>query len=56
MNRRTFLKQASGYALAVAGTMTGVEKVFAELITAKKVVHIIFITTQSRGRILSIVI
>ena len=36
MNRRTFLKQASGYALAVAGTMTGVEKVFAELIPAKK--------------------
>ena len=29
MDRRNFLKQASGYALAAAGTMTGIGHVFA---------------------------
>ena len=29
MDRRNFLKQASGFALAAAGTMTGIGQVFA---------------------------
>ena len=36
MNRRNFLKQASGYALAAAGTMTGIGQVFAETIPARE--------------------
>ena len=36
MDRRNFLKQASGYALAAAGTMTGIGQVFASTISAKE--------------------
>lgn len=35
MDRRNFLKQASGYALAAAGTMTGIGQVFATSIPAR---------------------
>ena len=36
MDRRNFLKQASGYALAAAGTMTGIGQVFASAMPAKE--------------------
>ncbi len=36
MDRRNFLKQASGYALAAAGTMTGIGQVFATTMPAKE--------------------
>ena len=36
MDRRNFLKQASGYALAAAGTMTGIGQVFASTMPAKE--------------------
>ncbi len=36
MNRRNFLKQASGYALAAIGTMTGIGQVFAGSMPVKK--------------------
>ena len=36
MNRRNFIKQASGYALAAAGTMTGIGQVFAGAMPARK--------------------
>ena len=36
MDRRNFLKQATGYALAVAGTMTGIGQVFASTMPAKE--------------------
>lgn len=36
MNRRNFIKQASGYALAAAGTMTGIGQVFAGTVPAKE--------------------
>ena len=36
MDRRNFLKQASGYALAAAGTMTGIGQVFASVMPAKE--------------------
>ena len=35
MDRRNFIKQATGYALAVAGTMTGIGQVFASTMSAK---------------------
>ena len=35
MDRRNFLKQASGYALAAAGTMTGIGQVFASTMPAR---------------------
>ena len=36
MDRRNFLKYASGYALAAAGTMTGIGQVFAGTMPAKE--------------------
>ena len=36
MDRRNFIKQASGYALAAAGTMTGIGQVFAGTIPARE--------------------
>ena len=36
MDRRNFLKQASGYVLAAAGTMTGIGQVFASTMPAKE--------------------
>ena len=36
MDRRNFIKQASGYALAAAGTMTGIGQVFASTMPAKE--------------------
>ncbi|WP_366515821.1 twin-arginine translocation signal domain-containing protein [uncultured Bacteroides sp.] len=36
MNRRNFLKRASGYVLAAAGTMTGMGQVFAGTMPAKE--------------------
>lgn len=36
MDRRNFLKQASGYALAAAGTMAGVGQVFASTMPARE--------------------
>ena len=36
MDRRNFLKQASGYALAAAGTMTGIGQVFAGTMPARE--------------------
>ena len=36
MDRRNFLKQASGYALAAAGTMTGIGQVFASTMSVKE--------------------
>lgn len=36
MNRRDFLKQASGYALAAVGTMTGIGPVFAGSMPVKE--------------------
>ena len=35
MDRRNFIKQASGYALAAAGTMTGIGQVFASTMPAR---------------------
>lgn len=36
MDRRNFLKQASGYALAAAGTMAGVGQAFASTMPARE--------------------
>ena len=36
MNRRSFLKRVSGYALATAGVMTGIGDVFAGTMPAKE--------------------
>ena len=36
MDRRNFLKQASGYALVAAGTMAGVGQVFASTMPARE--------------------
>ena len=36
MNRRNFLRQATGYALAAAGTMTGIGQVLASTMPANK--------------------
>ena len=36
MNRRNFLKRASGYALAAAGTLTGIGQVLAGTVPARE--------------------